>query len=247
MPVPPIPFLLAVFAAGVLPAVAQPAAEPAAEPAAGLLADTTAARFGSSVALVLALTEDGLGAGASARTRLTDDVSFAVETSLAAGRDEREQRFFVGLFGDTVTPFKRNYAALAPLHVGVEARLFRQSVEDNVRPFVSATAGPTVAVQWPYFDDRDRDGLRDAGEARLGAFAGLDRARLRLGAGATLAVGVAVGGDRGRAVQSLRFGVTAHVFPSRVDLLELDPAIERPSRRMFLSPTVRFHVGRLAR
>lgn len=246
MPVPPIPFLLAVFAAGVLPAVAQPAAEPAAEPAAGLLADTTAARFGSSVALVLALTEDGLGAGASARTRLTDDVSFAVETSLAAGRDEREQRFFVGLFGDTVTPFKRNYAALAPLHVGVEARLFRQSVEDNVRPFVSATAGPTLAFQWPYFADADRDGLRDAGEARVGPFAGLGDTQVRLGAGGTLAVGVAVGGAA-RAVQSLRFGFTAHVFPSRVDLLELDPAIERPSRRTFLSPTIRFHVGRLSR
>ena len=238
----PIPFLLAaVLLAGALLDVPRVVAQPAPP-----LPDTTAGRFGSSLALVLALTEDGLGAGASARTRLTDDLSFAFETSLAAGRDEREQQFFVGFFGDTVTPFKRNYAALAPLHVGVEARLFRRAVEDNVRPFVSATAGPTLAFQWPYFADADRDGLRDAGEARLGPFAGLGDTQVRLGAGGTLAVGVAVGGAA-RAVQSLRFGFTAHVFPSRVDLLELDPAIERPSRRTFLSPTIRFHVGRLSR
>jgi hypothetical protein len=208
--------------------------------------DTTAGTYGTSAALALVLTEDGLGAAAAARTRLTDDLSFVIETALGAARDEREQRFFVGFFGETVTPLKRNYAVLLPLHVGVEWRLFRRQVEDNFRPFVSATTGPTLALQWPYFDDVDGDGRRDSGEERLGPVRGFTEAQPRLGLGGTLAVGAAVG-RTGRAVQSLRFGFTGHVFPARVDLLELDPAVESPSRRTFWTPVVSFHVVRLLR
>ena len=120
-----LPRLLAALA--LLPAVAS---AQTARPV-PILPDTTARRFGTSVALALLLTEDGLGIGAAARTGLSQDLSFAFETSIGAARDEREQQFFVGLFGDTVTPLKRNYAALIPLHVGLEGRLFRQSVEDN--------------------------------------------------------------------------------------------------------------------
>ncbi len=218
-----------------------------AQPTAPLAPDTTAARLGTSVAGALRLTEDGLGAGAEARTRLTDDVSFVFETSRGAARDAREQQFFVGLFGETVTPLKRSYALLLPVHVGLERRLFRASVEDNVRPFVALTVGPTFAAQWPYFDDRNGDGIRDPGEARLGPFDGLSNAKLRLGAGGTLAVGVAFGGGAGRAVQSLRFGLAAHVFTRRVDLLEPRPDVVNPSRRTFWTPTVSFNVGRLAR
>ena len=232
---------------GVLLALLLLAGAAQAQPIAPLAADTTAARFGTSVSGALRLTEDGIGAGAEARTRLTDDLSFVFETSLGAARDAREQQFFVGLFGDTVTPLKRSYAVLLPLHVGLERRLFRASIEDNVRPFAALTAGPTFAVQWPYFDDRNGDGIRDAGEDRFGPFEGLSDATVRLGAGGTLAVGVAFGGGAGRAVQSLRFGLAAHVFPSRVDLLEPRPDVTSPSRRTFLTPTVSFNVGRLAR
>ena len=206
--------------------------------------DTTALRFGTSVALALLLTEDGLGFGGEARTGLSPDLSFAFETSVTAARDAREQQFFAGLFGETVTPLKRNYAVLLPLHPGLELRLFRRSVEDNFRPFVSLTLGPTLGVQWPYFEDKNGNGVRDRGEDRLGPFGGLRDAQVRLGAGGTLALGVAVGDSR-RSAQSLRFGFTGHVFPGRIDLLELDPDIASPSRRVFLSPTVSFHVVRL--
>ena len=237
------PLVLALL--GAVAASAQAGTRPG-DGVAALAPDTTAHRYGTSVALALLLTEDGLGAGASARTRLTDDLSFAFETSVGAARDEREQQFFVGVFGETVTPFKRNYAALFPLHVGLERRLFRRQVEDNVRPFVSLTAGPTFALQWPYFDDANRNGLREAGEERLGLTRGLRDPRFRLGVGGTLAVGVAVGSAT-RSAQSLRFGFTGHVFPARIDLLELDPTIETPSRRTFWTPTVSFHVVRLLR
>jgi hypothetical protein len=205
--------------------------------------DTTAARLATSRAWVALLTEDGLGAGVATRLRLTDDVAFTAEASLSGARDAREQRFFVGFFGDTVTPFKRSYAVLLPMHVGLERRLFRAHIEDTFRPFVSVAGGPTLALQWPYFDDADRDGVRDPGEARLGALEGIGSAQARLGGGVSAGLGAWFG--RGPRVQGLRLGVALHYFPGAVDLLELDPAVVRPSRRTFVSPTVSFHVARL--
>ncbi len=207
------------------------------------LPDTTAGRYGSTGALVLVLTEYGFGVGGAVRARLTDDVSVVAEVSAGAGRDEREQSF-IGFFGERVTPFKRNYVALVPLHVGLERRLFRRSVEDNFRPFVQAAVGPTFALQWPYFDDADQDGRNDDGEDPLGPLSGLDAAQPRVGVGGVVAVGAFFGRGR-RTTQAVRFGLQGTYFPIEIDLLELRPDVEDPSRQTFVTPVVSFHVARL--
>ena len=206
--------------------------------------DTTAARYGTSTAVAFLLTEYGLGVGLAGRTRLTDDLSVAVELAVGAGRDEREQEFFFDPFESEI-PLKRHYVLLAPLHIGVEQRLFRRTVEDNFRPFLHASLGPTLGLQWPYFDDFDGDGRRDLEtEETLGVFERLGDAEPRLGVGGTMAMGAAVG--RGRTMLSFRFGVSANVFPVPIELLEVSPEVESPSRRAFWTPVVTFHVGRLA-
>ena len=224
---------------------AQPVPASALPPAvAPLPPDTTARLYGSSLALAFQITEFGLGAGGAARRALTDDLSLVAEVSLGAGRDEREQQFFVGFFGDSVVPFKRNYVLMAPAHVGLERRLFRRAVEDNFRPFVHVSGGPTLALQWPYFRDADGDGIRGADEPRQSGLEGFGDAEARLGAGGTVAVGAAFGRSR-RAAQSLRVGFTGHYFPAEIDLLELDPDIERPSRAAFWTPVISVHIARL--
>lgn len=207
------------------------------------LPDSTASRYGSSGAIVFVLTEYGLGAGGALRGRLGDDWSITAEASIGAGRDEREQSFGGGL-GERITPFKRNYLVLVPIELGVERRLFRESVEDNFRPFVHVGAGPTLGFQWPYFDDLDADGLREEGEDRLGYFAGVGEGEARLGIGGSIAVGAFFGRGR-RSALALRFGVRGTYFPVEVDLLELTPDVEDPSRKTFVTPTVSFHVGEL--
>lgn len=215
-----------------------------AQPLPPMAADTTAAAYGASTAIVLRLDEYGFGIGSAARARLTDDLSLSFEMSLGAGRDAREQQFFVGFFGDSVTPFKRNYALLVPMHIGLEHRLFRESVEANFRPFAALSGGPVLALQWPYFEDNNNDGIRDAGEERLGTFGGLGDAQPRLGVGGSAALGAYFG--RGtRTAQGLRFSFIGHYFPAEVDLLELDPEVENPSRQWFLTPVVSFHLVRM--
>lgn len=206
--------------------------------------DTTARLYGSSLALAFQITEFGLGAGVAARRALTDDLSLVAEASLGAGRDEREQQFFIGFFGDSVIPFKRNYVLLVPAYVGLERRLFRRAVEDNFRPFVHLSGGPTLALQWPYFEDLDADGVRDDGEGRRGGLDGFGDAEARVGVGATVAVGAAFGRSR-RTAQSLRVGFTGQYFPTEVDLLELRDDIDRPSRALFWTPVISVHIARL--
>ena len=209
-------------------------------------ADTTATRFGTSTAVVIRLDEYGFGLGGATRGRLTDDLSITFEAGVGSGKDTREQQFFFGSFGDSVTPFKRNYALLVPLHLGLEQRLFRQSVEDNFRPFVTASGGPVMAFQWPYFDDIDSNGIRDdaSGEDILGALSGIPDGQIRVGLSGNTAVGAYFGSGTRRA-QGLRFGFIAHYFPGEVDLLELRPEVEDPSRQWFITPVVSFHLVRL--
>jgi hypothetical protein len=205
--------------------------------------DTVRVRYDTGGGVAFLLTEFGLGAGGLYRVGVGRGTSILVEGSVGAGRDEREQQFFVGLFGETVTPFKRNYVLLAPVHAGVEQRLFRAAIEDDFRPFVQVTAGPTVAYQWPYFDDVDGDGLRDEGEERLGPWRGIGEGSTRIGAGGSVALGAYFG--RGRATQGLRFGYAASYFFEPVELLEEDPEVEGPTRRFFGTPVVSFHLLRL--
>lgn len=208
------------------------------------LPDSTAGRYGSSAALVITLSEYGLGAGGALRARVADDWSLTAELGAGAGRDEREQSFGGGLFGERVTPFKRNNVLLVPLEVGLERRLFRRAVEDNVRPFVAVAVGPTLAYQWPYFDDLDGDGRRDDGEPLASGLAGFGDGQARVGAGATVAVGAAFGRSV-RTAPSVRFGVRGAYFPTAVDLLEITPLVDDPSRQVFVTPVVSFHVARL--
>ena len=208
------------------------------------LPDTTAGRYGSSAALVLALTEYGLGVGGALRGRLSDDWSATAALDLGAGRDEREQSFGGGLFGERVTPNKRNSVLLVPLQVGLERRLFRERIEDNFRPFAAASVGPTLAYQWPYFDDVDGDGRRDEEtEPLTPGLGGFGQGQARVGIGGTLSVGAAFGRSRS-ASTSIRFGLQGTYFPTEIDLLEVTPLVDNPSRKTFVTPVVSLQVAR---
>ncbi|MDX1530606.1 MAG: hypothetical protein R3362_03695 [Rhodothermales bacterium] len=201
-------------------------------------------QYGTGIGASLLLTNYGFGIGLLLRGELSEANSAVTEVRIGAGKDEREQEFFVGAFGDSIVPLKRSYFVMLPLHVGLERRLFRETIEDNFRPFVQVLGGPTFGYQWPYFDDEDGDGIRDSGEERLGAFGGFADGSFRFGLGAALAVG-AYFGSSPRATQGLRIGYTAHYFFDDVELLEPNPEVERPNQRYFGTPIVSLHLLRL--
>jgi|SRR5690606_13738967 len=202
------------------------------------------AHYGSGLGGSLLLTNYGFGLGALYRGALGEATSLVAEFSIGSGKDEREQEFFVGFFGDTVVPYKRHRFLMAPLQVGVERRLFRAAIEDDFRPFVQVLAGPALGFQWPYFDDVNGNGVRESEERKLGALAGIGDGSFRLGVGGTVALGAYFGASR-RATQGLRIGYAGSYFFREVELLEPRPEVERPSQRFFGTPVVSLHIVRL--
>lgn len=206
--------------------------------------DSTRGRYGTGGGISINLNDSGFGLGGFYRAQLSPTTSGIVELSIGVAKDAREQQFFIGLFGDTVTPFKRNYALMLPTHVGVEHRIFADQIEDNFRPYIQITTGPTIGYQWPYFKDVNENGIREQGEGLNGLFSAIGEGQLRLGVGGTLALGAYFGQSR-RSAQGVRIGYTASYFFEELDLLELDTAVDLPSRHYFGSPIVSFHLVRL--
>ena len=187
-------------------------------------------------ALALTLTNDGFGLGAFARGPLTRDLAWTLGVSGRPGKDEREQQFFVGLFGDTVIPFKRSYFLMVPVEAGVERRLFRDRIKPTFRPFVHAAGGPVLGYQWPYFDDRNGNGLNDS-EPTPGTFGLLDEGELRFGVGGSVSFGAYVDTSV-RSALGFRFGYAAAHFFRDVELLENDLRVDDPTRRFFGTPVL---------
>jgi hypothetical protein len=233
---PILAFVLIAALSGFGAVQAQPLPEPAEPEGPG--------RYGTGAGGMILLTNYGFGLGGLYRHAVGEATSVMAEFSLGAGKDEREQEFFVGFFGDTVVPFKRSNFLIAPLHVGIERRLFRASIEDSFRPFVQVLVGPAVGYQWPYFEDENGNGIREADERKLGILSGLDDGSFRLGAGGTLALGAYFGESR-RATQGIRIGYTASYFFEDVELLEPRAEVESPEQRWFGTPVVSLYLVRL--
>lgn len=186
------------------------------------------------------LTNHGFGLGGIVRLRLAEHTSAVIDLSITAGKDAREQEFFVGPFGETITLFKRNRFLMMPLHVGLEQRLWPVAIEDDFRPFVHIGGGPVLGYQWPYFDDLNDNGRRDPGEPTRGAF-DLRGGSFRTGVASTASFGAYFGSGRGNTV-GLRLGYAVQYFFQDVQLLEERPEIERSSRRFFGSPVITLHL-----
>jgi hypothetical protein len=209
---------------------------------------TPANPYGSGEGLQVQLTNSGFGLGAYLNRAVSPTLSFQLDGSIGAGKDEREARFF--RFGSSFVPGKANYLLMMPIQAGFSRRMFRHAIEDNFRPFVQMTTGPTVGWQYPYFKDCDGTGnlneefeCEDGGTERVyGFFEAFPKGDLRMGVGATIAIG-AYFGESERMTQGIRIGYALHYFFDGVQLMER--RIEETPRRIIGSPTITLTFGRL--
>lgn len=186
------------------------------------------------------LTNSGFGLGGYYSRILGQDVTVIVQLQIASEKDEREVAFF-DRFGRKDLPNKANYLLILPVHVGIERRLFRSKIEDNFRPFIHVTIGPTVGWKYPYFRDDNDNGMLDDGEKTYDAIGSLPKGNVELGFGGMLALGAYFGRKTG-ITQSVRIGYSFTHFFDRIELLER--TIRQPTR-FFGTPTILFSFGKL--
>lgn len=218
------------FLAGANPALAQDAPEP--------LDEQT--DYGSGIGFQILLSNSGFGLGAYYHRALSPSTSFMTEVSIGAGKDEKESKFF--RFGNSYIPYKANYMLMMPVQAGVLHRLFRDVIADNFRPYVQATAGPTLGWEYPYFGDENGNGEYDSADERTyDSIGAIPKGEFRFGVGASVALGAHFGLSK-KVTQGVRIGYAFTHFFHGIQLLE--PQVQE-AQQNFGTPTITLTFGKL--
>lgn len=197
--------------------------------------------YGSGMGFEVLLTNNGFGLGGYYNREVSTTTSVVLNFSLGAGKDDRELKFF-SRFGSGFVPNKRNYLLILPVQFGVQQRLFAESIEDNFRPYVHVSAGPTLGWVYPYFQDINGDERYDEDiERRYDVFTAFPKGEMRFGLGGTIALGAYFGWSR-KLTQGVRFGYTLNYFFQEIALLE--PDVKAP-QHLFNTPVISITFGKL--
>ncbi len=116
--------------------------------------------------------DNGFGAGATIFKQFSPGVSSFAGIFFSGAKDDREFEV-IDIFGNTYTPYKVNRMFMIPLNIGLQLRLFREDVTDDLRPFVNFGVSPTAIIYTPYAESF----LASFGHAKakytIGAFGGI--------------------------------------------------------------------------
>lgn len=127
--------------------------------------------------------ESGFGLGTFFRRQLSDTWTAFADLSFAEARDEREIEY-IDFFGQTFIIGKKNRVFQVPLTLGLHYRLFKGDIADNLRPYISAGAGPTLVITTPYEEEffsafgNAQSKFAIGGYIGIGANFGLDKSSL---------------------------------------------------------------------
>ncbi len=196
--------------------------------------------YGSGIGMNIALMNSGFGVGGYFMRSVSATGSFLVDVMITTLKDDREQRFF-GFFGESIIPNKQNYVHVIPLQFGFQRRMFKDSIEDNFRPFIHVVGGPTFGWVSPYYIDTNFNGRRDNFEPPMDIFSAVPKGHFELGFGGTIALGAHFGSSK-KSSNGIRFGFTFNVFPQGIEVLE--PAVKTPTT-WFGTPTISLTFGNI--
>jgi len=127
--------------------------------------------------------ESGFGFGGFFRKQLNTKFTLFADISISEAKDEREIEY-VDIFGQTFTIGKKNRVFQVPLTFGAQFRLFENELADNLRPYVNAGVGPSVALTTPYSEEffaafgKAQTHFGVGGYVGFGANFGLDKSNL---------------------------------------------------------------------
>lgn len=219
------------FICGTLSASAQYAVRPPARPV------TPPVNFGNTMGLGINLHNSGFGINGFISKSINPNLAFTAEISLRSEKDEKEEKFF-DWWGNSIIPGKLNYLMLIPAQVGIQKRLFADDIDDNFRPYVQASAGPTLAWLSPYFDDDNQDGEWQSSERLYDSIASIPHGKAYFAVAGGAAMGAQFGKSR-RSLQAFRVGVDMTYVPKEVKLMETSTG-----QHLFLTPSISIIFGR---
>lgn len=103
----------------------------------------------NAIGLDLMIGEGGFGFGTFYRYNYSKTFTGFVDFSISESKGQREvERFDIFGFPLPING-KKSRIFLLPLNIGVQYRLFSESLTDNLRPYLSLGVGPTMFVTTP--------------------------------------------------------------------------------------------------
>lgn len=129
--------------------------------------------------------EGGIGFGGFYRRQFTYNLTGFADFSISEIKEDNEFQYYDPYFGNPLPIVgKKNRIFLIPFTIGLQYRLFEKLIHDNLRPYLNAGVGPSIAVTTPY----DREFFNAFGYAHakfaaggyigFGANFGLDKSSL---------------------------------------------------------------------
>jgi hypothetical protein len=95
--------------------------------------------------------EGGVGLGGFYRRQLSNKLTGFFDFSISEVKGDNEFQYFDPYFGNPLPiPNKKNRIFLLPFNFGIQYRLFEKLIHDNLRPYLNAGIGPSLAVTTPY-------------------------------------------------------------------------------------------------
>lgn len=93
---------------------------------------------------------NGFGAGCSYSKQLNPSLSMNALLGMTGNRNSDELEYIDPFTGSTFIPNKVNRLFSFPLTIGMQQRLFRESLSDSFRPFIGCGLGYAMILQVPY-------------------------------------------------------------------------------------------------
>lgn len=148
--------------------------------------------------------EGGVGLGAFYRKQLNSSFTMFTDFSFSESKDEKEIETY-DYWGNPITYGKKNRVFLMPLTFGLQYRLFKNDISDNLRPYVNFGVGPSMAMTTPYETE---------------FFSAFGKAQLKYAAGGYIGLGANFGLDKSALLGiNIRYYVS-HFFDDGVESLE---------------------------
>lgn len=123
--------------------------------------------------LNLMFSDNGFGLGGQKHFPLTKDLSAFAGVFFSGAKDGREFEQS-DIFGNTTTPYKENRLFMLPvINLGLQYRVFRKEVSDNMRPYVNFGLSPAAIVYTPYNKSFFESFNFAKAKFTVGAFAGV--------------------------------------------------------------------------
>ena len=101
------------------------------------------------IGINLLFSDNGFGLGATLYKQISPNLSGFAGIFFSGSKDNKEFEQ-IDIFGNSYTPDKVNRLFMVPINLGLQLRLFKDDVTDNMRPFINFGITPTAIIYTPY-------------------------------------------------------------------------------------------------